>query len=198
VDCSQALQTGAMIPVKLTSSQAHQALPNHEPKLSLPELPGDRTPIPLQIQTPAFSRLPVNHCTPYTYIKYPVNHCTPYSYTNDSNRLPLNHLPSNTYIEDCAHCVLAHSAGGQLIKALPTLLGSASTFACIAAGGPPGHPNPRFHPLKPQFQTQTPFANPCEGVPSPNQRSTYGGKDSLVSGLWFCTSSLANFSVGAK
>ena len=191
-----------MIALEQTSSPAHQVQSNHRPKLTCLELACHHRPTFLEPETRAFSRFKVNPCTPYIYMTvgtvFPVNHRTPYTYTNDSTRLPLNHSTSNTYIKDCAHCVLAQSAGGQHTKSLPTSRGSASTFACIAAGGRPERPNPRFHPLKPKFQTQPPFTNPCEGAPSPNQRSTYGGKDYLLSGLWVCASSLANFFVGAK
>jgi hypothetical protein len=68
-----------MIPVK-QAAIGHKVQPNHDPKLGPLRLPGDYKPSLLDTQTPAFSRFPVNHCTPYTYTTYPVNHCTPYTY----------------------------------------------------------------------------------------------------------------------
>jgi hypothetical protein len=184
-----------MIPVKLTQSPAHQIQTNHEPKLSLLEPPGDRRPTLLQGQTPAFSRSPVNRYTPYTYTTivriFPVNHCTPYTYTNRSTRCKLTNLTSYTYIENCAICVLAQPPGGGQPYQTPPLLGFASTFVYIAAGGPPAHPNPRFHPPKPPF-------DPYKGVAPPPNQPACNGQSSLLSSPPSCADHLTKSSGSEK
>ena len=99
-----------MILAQQNSVPARQVQPNHEPKLSLLELPGGRKPCLLETQTQAFQRFTVNHCTPYTYTlknaTFPVTHCTPCTYTINSMELQLTICTSYTYNVATAICAI--------------------------------------------------------------------------------------------
>ena len=99
-----------MIPVKQTSSLAPKVQQDHELKLCPLELLGDRRPTLFQSHPKEFSRIPVNHSTPYIYTtigpSIPVNHCTPYTYIKHSVEFKVTHYTSCTYITDCARCVI--------------------------------------------------------------------------------------------
>jgi hypothetical protein len=162
-----------MIPV-MRASIGHKVQPNDDPKVGPLELPVDHKPSLLETQTQDSSRFPVNHCKPYIYItnsaEFLVNHCTPYTYTNDFARSPINNLMPSTYIHNCAFCVLPQPKGAHPTKPLCPLTGRTSTFACTAAGGPPGHPNPRFQTPKNQTP-KTSFLNRHQGGPPPNRHT---------------------------
>jgi hypothetical protein len=99
-----------MTPGIRTSSLTHKVQPNHELKLSLLELLGDRRPTLFQNQTKESSRLPLNPSTPCSYIIHdatiPVNHCTSYTYIKDQVEFCVNHLTPYTYTADCARCAI--------------------------------------------------------------------------------------------
>jgi hypothetical protein len=99
-----------MTPVTRTSSIANKVQPNHELKLRLLELLGDRRPTLFQNQTKEFSRLPLNPSTPCSYIindaNIHVNDCTPYTYIKDQVEFSLNHLTPYTYTADCDRCAI--------------------------------------------------------------------------------------------
>jgi len=95
---------------KKSPSLAHKAQPNHELKLSLLELLGDRRPTLFQNQTKEFSRFPLNPSTPCNYrtnaATIPVNHCTPDTYIKDQVKFRVNHSTSYTYTANCARCAI--------------------------------------------------------------------------------------------
>jgi len=175
-----------MTPVTRKSSLAHKVQPNHDPKLTLLELRRDRRPTLFQTQTKEFSKLSLNHSTPYIYIindpTVPANHCTPYTYTKNLAKLPLTLFTSYTYIKDCALCVLIHRQESTLPKPLTHPPKCAKSSLNCATGGPPVHPNLRFHSPKPP-------SSPCQGAPPPNP-PTCSRQDCIISGPPFCADPL--------
>jgi hypothetical protein len=129
-----------MTPIKQPCSPACRSWLNLAPKPSLLEPRGKPGPNLPKSHPNHFRRLPINHLMSYIYTKILVNYCKHYTYIDAS----INYCKQTTYYKDCAICVLTQSKGATLPNPLPPLLGFASTFACIAPGGPPAHPNPRF------------------------------------------------------
>jgi hypothetical protein len=187
--------------VNQTSCLAHRVQPNYELKLSPLELLRDRGPTLFQSQTNEFSRILLNHSTPYIYttkgVGFLVKHCTPCTYTNSSAKLLLNLPTPYTYIKDCAICVINHRQGSPS-KLLPHPRGCAKTRQNCATGGPPIHPTLQSHTQPSISHPPTPFINPFERGPSPKLRSTFGGKDSFLSDPLSYAKPLANSIVGAK
>jgi hypothetical protein len=165
-----------MIPVKQRCSRTHQVQPNHEPKLSPLDLPGDIGPSLLEAQTEEFSGFHVNHCTPYTYtiknIAFPVTRCTPCTYINDSPILHVNHSAHYTYITDCPRCAInpRQSPNPQYLHPTPQ---NQPKLAKMPRRGPrPSKPTLNFSPSLLATTTRR------TSTPVPNQNPQHPSKGS--------------------
>jgi hypothetical protein len=80
------------------------------PKLSLRELSNELSPPLFPTQTNEFSRIPLNHSTPYIYTisdqTIPVNHCTPHTYINNPVIFNVTLSTPYTYTKNCARYVI--------------------------------------------------------------------------------------------